>query len=211
VTNVPKLRVPVGFAEAELRVRGSRFIGVAHPISRLEQALSHRDAERRRFHGATHHVIGARLVDGECRLDDDGEPSGTGGRPVLRAIESAVLHDIVVVVTRYFGGTKLGTGGLGRAYGSAAAKVLALTPCRTVVRGRRVRVSYDYEDTGAISRLLDAMGAARLGEMYEERADLEVAVAEERVDAFCREVAEATSGRATAVALSDRMLLPVDT
>lgn len=207
----PELYVATGSAEAEHRVRGSRFLAVTSPVSTLEEAAQAREAERRRFHDATHHVFAARTASGESRSDDDGEPSGTGGRPALLAIDASGLRDVVVVVTRWFGGTKLGTGGLGRAYGAVAAEALAATPARRVVRARRLLVTFAYDDTGQVSRALDRCGAVRLQERYGGGVALEVALPETLVQAFTRELAEATGGRATAALQGGGMLLPLDT
>ena len=206
-----EMRVASGSSEAEHRVKGSRFIAVAHPVADLEQAAAYREEERRRFHDATHHVLAARLRVGDPRFDDDGEPSGTAGRPVLAAIERKGLLDVAVIVTRYYGGTKLGTGGLGRAYGAAADLVLERTPARTVVEGRRVLLTYSYSDTGAVTRAVEAVGAKRLREGYGDVAELEVALPASGVAALRLEVTEATGGRADLSELPGEMLLPFDT
>jgi uncharacterized YigZ family protein len=205
------IRVAAGASEAEYRIKGSRFIAVARSISDLGHAVDLREKERRRFHDATHHVYAAILRGGDQRFDDDGEPSGTAGRPTLAAINCAGLYDVAVIVTRYFGGTKLGTGGLGRAYGTAADLALERMPVRTVVQGRRVLLTYSYADTGAVARSVDAIGATRLDERYGDVAELEVALPAVRVEALRAEVEEATAGRTELVELPGEMLLPFDT
>lgn len=204
-------RVATGASEAEHRVGGSRFVAVAGPARDLDEASAARETQRRRFHDATHHVFAAVLRDGLHRYDDDGEPSGTAGRPVLVAIERAGLVDAVVVVTRYFGGTKLGTGGLARAYGAAADLALGRIPIRSVVQGRRVVLSFSYADTGAANRAVEAAGAVRLDERYGERAELEVAVPESRLGRLRADVTETTAGRVEIVEIPGEILLPADT
>ena len=211
MSSVGGIRVAAGSAEAEYRVKGSRFIAITRPVSDLAQAAGYREAERRRFHDATHHVYAALLRGGDQRFDDDGEPSGTAGRPTLAAIERAGLSDVAVIVTRYFGGTRLGTGGLGRAYGEAADLALERTAARTVVPGRRVLLKYSYADTGAVTRSVEANGATRLHERYGDLAELEVALPAARVEVLRAEVTETTGGRAELVELPGEMLLPVDT
>ncbi len=205
------LWIPLDVSEAEHRVRGSRFIAVVRPAATVEKALEHRNSERRRFHDATHHVLAVRLANGDERSDDDGEPAGTAGRPVLAAIDREGLRDAAVVVTRYFGGTKLGTGGLARAYGEAASLALARVPRRRFVTGARVRVRFEYDDTGAVARLLDSHGAVRLGESYGPHATVEVGLPAKAVAGFEGELTEATSGRARAQRLPGALLLPSDT
>jgi uncharacterized YigZ family protein len=192
-------------------VKGSRFIAVTCPVSDLEQAAARLQVERRRFHDATHHVFACLLRAGDHRFDDDGEPAGTGGRPLLAAIERSGLVDVTVIVTRYFGGTKLGTGGLGRAYGTAADLALRRTSGRTVVSGTRVRLTFPYGDTGAVARAVEAAGAKRLREGYGESAELEVALPASSVAALRLEVTEATAGRTDLEELPGEMLIPLDT
>lgn len=202
------LLVATGSSEAEHRVLGSRFIALARPATTLEAAVECRDAERSRFRDATHHVYAVRLAGGDSRFDDDGEPSGTGGRPVLGAIDSAGLRDVAVVVTRYFGGTRLGTGGLTRAYGAAAALALGAAPRRAAVRGARLRVTFSYEDTGAVSRVIERFSATRLEEEYDERVVLVVAVPVSEAGTLARDLAEETAGRAHVVSEEVEVLVP---
>jgi putative IMPACT (imprinted ancient) family translation regulator len=211
VSSLDGFRVAAGSSEEEFRVKGSRFIAVVGPISDFAGGVGARDAERRRFHGAAHHVYAALLHNGEQRYDDDGEPAGTGGRPTLAAIQRAGIMDVVVIVTRYFGGTKLGTGGLGRAYGAAADLALDRVPHRTVVPGRRCVLTYPYGDTGVVTRMTEAIGAVRLCERYGDQAEIEVAVPESGAARLRVEVAEATAGRAVLVELPGEMLLPFNT
>jgi len=205
------LVIPQGAARAEHRVKGSRFLALARQVSSLEQAAEVQRQERRRYHDATHHVLGVRLASGAERFEDDGEPSGTAGRPVLGAIRREDLSDVAVVVTRYFGGTKLGTGGLGRAYAEAAAGALGAVSRRPHRWGRRLRVTYSYDDTGVVSRLLEAHGALRFDQAYGEQVTLEVGVAETDAASFVASLAEATGGRACGLELSGGILLPIDT
>ena len=108
------------------KIKGSRFLGFVCPVQDEEQALQHVEALRKRFYDARHWCWAYRLGRGRdvFRYQDDGEPSGTAGRPILQEIDGRELTDVLVVVVRYFGGTKLGTGGLARAYGDAARATL---------------------------------------------------------------------------------------
>ena len=121
-------------AEFVSRERGSRFLAYAYPAESVEQAEEHVGELRRRFHDATHHCYAWRLgADGErTRINDDGEPSGSAGRPIMGQILSAGVTDVMVVVVRWFGGTKLGVPGLIKAYREAAAGVLEA--CEVVER-----------------------------------------------------------------------------
>lgn len=123
--------VPARETRAEMRVKNSRFIATIAPTFSLEEAKAFVSRIREEFADATHnvpaYVVGhGAAVTAHC--NDDGEPAGTAGRPVLAVLQGSGLGDAAIVVTRYFGGTKLGTGGLVRAYGDAARVVLEQTP-----------------------------------------------------------------------------------
>lgn len=190
------LRVPAGSARAEVRVRGSLFLGLAGLCLRLDDALLLRAEARRRHYDATHHVLAARPLMGEDRFDDDGEPAGTAGRPVLAAIDGAGVSGVSIVVVRWFGGTKLGTGGLARAYARAATSVLERLPLRSILPGTRLHVRHAWSDTGAVARVLEAHGARRMSERHGEEAEIEVIVRRDRGSRLSLDLAEVTSGRA---------------
>jgi putative IMPACT (imprinted ancient) family translation regulator len=143
-----------GPGRADLRVRGSSFLAFAAPAA--TEALAREVlAERQREHfDATHNCSAWRLRHGVQRANDAGEPGGSAGMPILAAIEGAGLTDCVVVVTRRFGGTKLGVGGLVRAYGEVAARALAAAPKREGMEAVRLRVRYAYGHTAAVMRVL---------------------------------------------------------
>src|SRR5262249_48232856 len=137
--------VPERPGRGEVRERASRFLAFAHRVSTPDEAAAIIEGLRRDYHDATHVAFGWRTGSGPSaaeRSSDAGEPSGTAGKPIAGAISSARLSDVVVAVVRYFGGTKLGTGGLARAYREAAEKALAAAGSRALPgngRGPRSR------------------------------------------------------------------------
>ncbi len=169
-----------------------------------------RDAERRAYHDATHHVFAARLASGESRSDDDGEPAGTAGRPILSLLEGEDLVNVVLVVTRYFGGTKLGTGGLARAYGDAARAALAGVTARQVALARIMHISYSHPDTGFVTRALAGAKGLVRSTSYDDRVHIEVAVAVERCEALCARLAGGTAGRIQVRESGETGLVTVD-
>ncbi len=135
---------------AQTRVLGSRFLGAALPLSRVEEIDSLLELERKRCHDATHWCFAARFgVEPNLseRASDAGEPKGTAGLPILQQIQGRHLTNCLVIVTRYFGGTKLGTGNLARAYADCAALALdaATTARRVVLKSLVVECSYDLQ------------------------------------------------------------------
>ena len=148
-------RAPRAAATAELKERGSRFLAVILPARDVSEAEARLDEVRRRHADATHHCWAWRLgARGDERSSDAGEPSGTAGKPMLDTLRGAELSDVLAVVVRWFGGTKLGKGGLARAY-SGAVK-LALERLATEERWPTVelQVELPYRRLGALKRLI---------------------------------------------------------
>ena len=148
-------RTPAAEARAEIRVQRSRFLAIAFPMSAEEEFDARLEAIRSTFFDATHHCWAWRLFAGErARSSDAGEPSGSAGRPILQAIRAAALHDAGVVVVRWFGGVKLGTGGLGRAYRDAAAAALADAPIEDRWIYERIAFATAHRDANTIFRMV---------------------------------------------------------
>lgn len=123
--------IPAKRAQAEIQVSNSRFIASASPAFSVEEAKSFIQGMRAKYADAAHNVPAFQIGHGAsvvAHSSDDGEPSGTAGRPALAVLQGSGFGDVAVVITRYFGGTKLGTGGLVRAYSDAMRAVLAITP-----------------------------------------------------------------------------------
>ena len=185
------------------KVKGSRFIGEAFPVATADDALEAVEIVRQREYAATHHVWAYRLgPDAPApRFNDDGEPSGSAGAPVLREIEGRALHHVLVVVTRYYGGTKLGVGGLARAYGEAAGAALEAGRVRRVVLRVPVRLAFAFADTAGAMRLLDRFDAEVADQAYSaDGATLTLDVRRSQADALRAAFVEATAGRGTVVA-----------
>ena len=151
---------------------------------------------RAEYPDATHHCWAYRIGD-LYRFNDDGEPGGTAGAPILRAIEGQGLQHVMVVVVRYFGGVKLGTGGLVRAYGGAAAEVLRTAQLLTVRPRLGLRVSVGFAEQGALYHLLDSWDILRGPEEYTAQGlTLPLQVYPEDEAAFITALEDATRGGA---------------
>jgi uncharacterized YigZ family protein len=190
--------IPAGEARAELRFKNSLFIGTAGPAPSVGAARALVARLRGEFPDASHHVYafavgtGASLTHG---MSDDGEPSGTAGRPVLAVVQGSGLGDVVVVITRYFGGTKLGTGGLVKAYGGTAKAVLEVLPRVEKIARVEARLALPYE-LHARGRLL--IGEAE-GEIEAEEFGVQVVLRlrlrQDRSAALDRALRELSGGR----------------
>ncbi len=179
------------------KIKGSRFIADAFPCRSGEDAARALQRVREAFPDATHHCHARRTGLGKdsYRVSDDGEPSGTAGMPILRRIDGARLSDVLVVVTRYFGGTKLGTGGLVRAYGQAAAAVLERATVTEVPLCEGVVVVLPYALQGVVDGLLNAHDLQPVSRVFAEEIQLELQVPVEQLDRFLFDLGERTSGR----------------
>ena len=180
-------------ATSSLEIKHSRFITHAAPVQSPEQALAFialvSDGD------ATHNCWAYR-IGGEYRSSDDGEPSGTAGRPILAAIVGQGYDQVVAVVTRWYGGIKLGAGGLVRAYGGAAAECLRVAPRRPLVSMGEVRLSCSFDDLGSVHAALHAHAAHKLAEHFHESgADLHLRLPSTHVEALKTQLRDATRNR----------------
>jgi uncharacterized YigZ family protein len=171
--------VPARTGRGDLREKGSRFLAFALPIENAASAAEQLSRLRREYHDATHVAFAWKIGSGDAaqsRASDDREPSGTAGKPIASAIAAAGLTDVLVAVVRYFGGTKLGTAGLSRAYREAAARALSRAGTRTVRETATVIVTCGYESAGAVRRLLRPPEVALLEERFGENCLFRLAV-----------------------------------
>ena len=184
-------------AQAELVEKKSRFIATIRPVASEEEAVAFIEEMKKKYYDARHNcsafVIGSK---GELtRSSDDGEPSGTAGRPMLEVLTGSGIRNIAAVVTRYFGGVLLGTGGLVRAY-SGAVK-MALEQCETITRryGVQMLIKTDYNGVGKIQYLLGSKDVVIQDSVYAADVQMTVLVPIEEYDRLCKELVEATNGR----------------
>ncbi len=184
-------------ATATRKVEGSRFLAEAMPVSSRDEAEAEIEAIQTREHQATHHCTAYRLgVEGDdVRYNDDGEPSGTAGQPILRQIDARDLTNTLVVVTRYFGGTELGTGGLMRAYGDAADAALDRADIVKRVVRVPVRLRFAYDDTAPAQQVLRQFDTAVNDSTYTDVTELTVGVRKSEVDAFLEAFTNALAAR----------------
>jgi uncharacterized YigZ family protein len=190
-------RIPARSAQTELREKGSRFIAEVFVVDAPAEAEERTAAVRRREYAATHHCTAYRVgVDGSTfRYNDDGEPSGTAGLPILRQIDARGLTQTLVVVTRYFGGTKLGTGGLARAYGAAAAEALDAAGILEREIRTTLRIAFAYDDTAAAMHVINRFDARIEASDYSDRTVLAASVRRSTAEAFQAALLEALGGR----------------
>ena len=188
-------RAPAGESRAEIREKGSRFLAVAGPAADEAAAKAFLEALARKYPDATHHCWAWRLGEPPReRSADAGEPAGTAGMPILQVLRGAGLSDVLMVVIRWYGGTKLGKGGLARAYAGAAREAVAGLPVVSRVPVVRLAVEVPYERVGAVKRLIRPPEVELEREEYGVMARLELVVHEERLEALRESLAELGAG-----------------
>lgn len=179
----------------EIIEKKSRFIATVAPVSTEDDALVFIEETKKKYWDARHNchafVIGANNETTRC--SDDGEPSGTAGKPMLDVLLKQDLHNTAVVVTRYFGGTLLGTGGLVRAYTSAVIEGLAASTIIEKLPGTRFSIETDYTYMGKIQYIAASIGAHILDTIYTDKVTLVVLTDFDSGNSFIKKVAEATS------------------
>lgn len=157
------------------------------------------EAVRGEFPDATHNcwafVVGPPGSTRQIGMSDDGEPHGTAGRPILHTLLHSGVGEIVAVVTRYYGGVKLGKGGLGRAYSGGVQEALATLPTAMRVARVRVRVEVAYGALEGVRRLIEALEGAVVGEVFGAGVFMDVELPAVHHDALIRQVADLTAGR----------------
>lgn len=182
----------------EIVEKKSRFIAQVFPVKTEEEVTQILEATRKKYWDARHNcyafVLGA--DGGISRCSDDGEPSGTAGRPILEVLTKRGVKDVLVIVTRYFGGTLLGTGGLVRAYSQAAQAGLAASRIITKQAGIRMTIDTDYNGIGKLQYVAAQLEAAVLNTLYTDKVQMVLLVPSSFTEKVKKEVTEATSGQA---------------
>lgn len=183
---------------AEIIEKKSRFIATVEHVKTEEEALAFIESVRKKYWNATHncfaYVLGEHFQVQRC--SDDGEPSGTAGKPMLDVLLGEEIHDVVVVVTRYFGGTLLGTGGLVRAYSGSTKEGLLASKVITKMHGQKLSVQTDYTGLGKIQYILGQRGIRILNSVYTDKVELEVLLPEAEIETVISEIREGTNGQA---------------
>ncbi len=190
--------VPAKEHRTEITVVNSRFIAVAAPAFSVEDARNFIQRIRREFADATHHVPAFLIGSGATTIEhcnDDGEPAGTAGKPILSVLKGSGIGNIVVVVVRYFGGTKLGTGGLVKAYQQAAKAVLSEIPVAVQVKACELLCLVGYSDYQKVQRLIESQNGEVLEENFTDQVSLRIQIPSSNLVDFEQSLGDLTHGK----------------
>ena len=183
--------------EGEIVEKKSRFIATVRPVQTEEEALAFIEEMKKKYWDARHncYVYSVGKNREYTRCSDDGEPSGTAGRPMLDVILGEDIYNVAAVVTRYFGGILLGTGGLVRAYSAAVQEGLRESLIIEKHLCRKVRMSMDYTMLGKMQYLAAKLNLMILDSLYTDGVEMQLLVPDEQFQSFIKEVTEASNGK----------------
>ncbi len=181
--------------EARFKVKGSIFIGRAFMTGDTEEASSILFDIKKEFYDATHHCYAYRTIDGSFKYSDDGEPNGTAGIRILNAIDHFELTNTLVIVIRYYGGTKLGVGPLGKAYYAAAFD--ALEPAKKIIKKayRQVCADADFSQISNVHKAAADWDVKIQKSSFDEKSHFICLAEIKKVDGFCEELTELSNGK----------------
>lgn len=205
MNSTPERLVPLEPVETEITVVNSRFITSLSPVRSAEEAREFQKSIKARYPDASHHVPVFVIGHGNSTIshsNDDGEPSGTAGRPALAVLNGSGLGNVCVVVTRYFGGTKLGTGGLVKAYGEAVKAVLPLVKRAKLVATSTWQFMVDYPLYDQVLRLIHSQSGEVIDTQFEENVSMKVRFKDEVVESFTDQLTELSAGKVKPVLIS---------
>ncbi len=198
--------------QGEIVEKKSRFIATVRPVNTEEEAVSFVEEMKKKYWDARHNCHAFTVGDHRefTRSSDDGEPSGTAGRPMLDVLLGENLYNTAVVVTRYFGGVLLGTGGLVRAYSAAVQEGLRNSVIIEKKQGILLKVDTDYQGLGKIQYISSERGIFVQNVFYTDAVSMELLVPSEAYGSFVKAVTEATSGRAGMEKIKDLCYAVID-
>ena len=188
-----------GPSEGLFKDQGSRFIALAYPVESEEEVKALLEKARKEYHDARHHCVAYRIghEGAVWRASDDGEPQGTAGQPILSVLRGEDLENVLLVVTRYFGGTLLGTGGLVRAYTQAAKDGVAAAELAEKVPAKRLHIMVGYNHVDGVQYLLRQQGITPESADCAASVTFEVLVRQEDAPSLADAILEKTDGEAT--------------
>ena len=186
-------------AFAEIEIKKSRFIARIAEVKSEDEAMELVKQTKKKYYDASHNCF-AYILNSDQGLrhsSDDGEPSGTAGKPILDVIAGAGLVDVIIIVTRYFGGTELGTGGLVRAYSGASAEVLKNSAVVDITSAKLIEFVIDYGLLPKLQHLLLELGIIIYETEYMEKVKISILITDEVSGKFFKELTEMTAGEMT--------------
>lgn len=181
----------------KIKIKGSQFIGQSYPINSQSEAENYLAQIKKQYYDATHHCYAYKLDSGEERYSDDGEPSGTAGIRILNSLNHFNLTNTLLVVIRYFGGTKLGVGPLGKAYGETSMELLFNSVIIELTKFKNIEIIYNYDNVSTIYYLLNKYKVEKIIDKFETSPSINCFIEPSLITNFKDELTQKTSGKAS--------------
>ncbi|MFZ1281187.1 MAG: YigZ family protein [Ignavibacteriaceae bacterium] len=183
------------FLQISIKEKGSEFIAIVYPVDNEENVLNHLQEIRKKYYDATHHCYAYKIKSGEQKYSDDGEPNGTAGIRILNAIEHFDLSDVMLVVVRYFGGTKLGVGPLGKAYYNTSIEVLEKAEIQSKNLFQKIEIEVDFVFISQIHRIINQFSAIISDSQFTNKANFKCFVKPNDFEKINIELTNLTNGQ----------------
>lgn len=194
--NLPlKIKTIVSGTEFKLKEKGSLFIAQCKAVYSEEEAIEFLNGVKKQYYDAAHNCYAYKLADGSLKYSDDGEPNGTAGIRILNAINHYELTYLIVVVTRYFGGVKLGVGPLGKAYYETALECLNLTKTQSKTHHTRGIISYKFEHSSLVHRILSKYNAVIENSLFGEEPSIVCLIPTQEVEPLITDFANSSNNK----------------
>lgn len=190
-----QIRTIKNFNQIILKEKGSEFRAIVYPIDNVADALTRLNETRKKYFDATHHCYAYKIKSGEQKFSDDGEPNGTAGIRILNAIEHFNLTDLLLIVVRYFGGTKLGVGPLGKAYYNASIEVLEHSETAIKTLLQEIIIEVDFSFINQIHRIINQFSAIISDSQFTNKAIFKCLIRPNDFDKINIELTNLTKGQ----------------
>ena len=183
------------YSTSEIKILASKFIAHLLHVESMKEAETKLIEFRKKFYDANHNCYAIRINDTNIRYSDDGEPNQTAGKPIFDVLEGSSIQEAMIIVTRYFGGTKLGTGGLVRAYSEASQTVINSITKVKKLRYDNIHLTHIYDDTSIVMRLIEIYEAKILSQDYGDDVSLSLLISISKTEKFLKDLSEMSNGR----------------
>jgi uncharacterized YigZ family protein len=192
--DIKQIKTITSSTETKYKEKGSVFISKAFQINNLDEVDSKLNNIKKEYYDASHHCYAFKLHNGIFKYSDDGEPNGTAGIRILNAIDHFELTNILIVVTRYFGGTKLGVGPLGKAYYKSAIQTIDSVQIKVLKPYKKIYISADFSYTSHVHRILSKHNAVIKNSTFDTKANFDCLSEEKEVEFILNELTEISKG-----------------
>lgn len=193
--SIKEIRTITSYSEFKFKEKCSEFIGQAFPCGSIHSADEILNSTKKKYHNATHNCFAYNIFRDQIRYSDDGEPSGTAGIRILNAINHFELLNVLIIATRFYGGTKLGVGPLGKAYYDAAVGAVNNAKIITKFNYSKVRIQFDFEHSSSVHHFINQLNAREIKNLFEKKPVIECSIIPENLNSLESNLTQISRGK----------------